>query len=137
MALDPILVEDTRNWLLKAAEDLEVASILMRHVPPLLSAAAFHCQQTAEKAFKAFLTWHDEPFRKMHDLKKIGGACTRIDRGLAEITKQVAPISDWAVDTRYPDEMISPTEQQVIDALNLVRELFQEILSRLPAETHP
>ena len=31
---------------------------------PLLGDATFHCQQAVEKALKAFLIWHDRPFRK-------------------------------------------------------------------------
>jgi HEPN domain-containing protein len=29
----------------------------------------FHAQRAAEKAMKAFLAWHDVPFRKTHNLE--------------------------------------------------------------------
>jgi len=35
---------------------------------PFLEDALFHCQQAVEKALKGFLTWHDRPFEKTHDL---------------------------------------------------------------------
>jgi hypothetical protein len=35
---------------------------------------AFHAQQAAEKALKAFLAFHDEPFRKTHGIEEIGRA---------------------------------------------------------------
>jgi HEPN domain-containing protein len=42
----------------------------------------FHCQQAAEKALKAFLTFHDQPFRKTHDLASLGKQCANIDATL-------------------------------------------------------
>ena len=42
----------------------------------------FHCQQAVEKALKAFLTWHDRPFGKTHDLQRLGLRCPRVDPGL-------------------------------------------------------
>jgi HEPN domain-containing protein len=57
MPHDPALVAETRDWLIKANEDLEAADRLLTggsHSLP--SPAAFHAQQAAEKAQKAFLT---------------------------------------------------------------------------------
>lgn len=68
MSLDPALVADTREWLRRAADDLRAA-------PPLLADALFHCQQAVEKAFKAFLTFHNQPFRRTHNLEETGAAC--------------------------------------------------------------
>jgi HEPN domain-containing protein len=59
---------DTRAWLARARDDIRGADIDLAAAPPLLGDAAFHCQQAVEKALKAFLTWHDRPFRKTHDL---------------------------------------------------------------------
>jgi hypothetical protein len=36
--------------------------------PPDVKGALFHSQQTAEKALKGFLTWHDIAFRRVHEL---------------------------------------------------------------------
>jgi hypothetical protein len=48
------------------------------HVPPLTADITFHAQQLAEKALKGFLTWHDQPFRKTHDLVEIGEQCVTL-----------------------------------------------------------
>ncbi len=68
-------LEDTRAWLRYAAEDLQVAERVLANAPPFVRHALFHSQQAAEKALKAFLTWHDHPFRKTHDLKVLGKLC--------------------------------------------------------------
>jgi hypothetical protein len=56
MQPDPVRLADTRAWLVKAANDLRAAAVDLAATPPLLEDALFHCQQAAEKAFKAFLT---------------------------------------------------------------------------------
>lgn len=37
----------------------------------------FHSRQAAEKAMKAFLAWHDAPFRKTHNIEELGQARVR------------------------------------------------------------
>jgi HEPN domain-containing protein len=132
MAHDPALVAETRDWFQKAHDDLEAAQRLLSGTPPLVAPAAFHSQQAAEKAMKAFLTWNGQVFRKIHSLVEIGEACAKLDSGLAEVSSRVAPISGWAIETRYPGEWVSPTEAEVTRALETVRELFLAIQSRLP-----
>jgi HEPN domain-containing protein len=61
MAPAAALIADTRSWLIKAANDLRGAEIDLAAEPPLLEDAVFQCQQAAEKAFKAFLTFHNQP----------------------------------------------------------------------------
>jgi hypothetical protein len=73
MPHDPARVADTSAWLRKADNDLRAAEHDRTAKPPLLGDVTFHSQQTAEKAFKAFLTWHDKPFRKTHNLEELGG----------------------------------------------------------------
>jgi HEPN domain-containing protein len=56
-----------REWLRKALQDLEVANLILTNQPKFSEAAAFHAQQCTEKSLKAFLTFHDVRFRKIHD----------------------------------------------------------------------
>ena len=64
MAVDPELIDETRAWLKKAANDLRAAEELQAASPPLLDEAVFHCQQAAEKVLKGFLAWNSRTFRK-------------------------------------------------------------------------
>jgi HEPN domain-containing protein len=74
------LNEETRGWLLKAREDLLMAELALRNGFP--ETAVYHCQQAAEKSLKAFLTFHQEPFRKTHLLEELGEACRALDPDL-------------------------------------------------------
>lgn len=78
---------ETREWLEKASDDLESARILA--AADHAANALYHCQQSAEKSLKAFLTLHDRPFRKTHNPKELGDAHThrrlaRTDRGRSD-----------------------------------------------------
>jgi HEPN domain-containing protein len=57
-------VESVRIWLEHVRQDELVAKLLLERRPPLVGPALFHTQQLAEKAMKAFLTFHGEPFRR-------------------------------------------------------------------------
>jgi HEPN domain-containing protein len=63
---------ETREWLDKAFEDLASARVLAGSGH--FANALFFCQQAAEKGLKAFLTWHERPFRRTHDLEELGKA---------------------------------------------------------------
>ena len=76
MGADSARAEDTQAWMRRAREDLRAGRTMLDAKPPLLGPAAFHSQQAAEKALKAFLTWHDAPFRRTHDLGELGRQCT-------------------------------------------------------------
>lgn len=102
MPHDPALVAETHDWLTKASEDLEAAERLLTGGSPLPSQAAFHAQQAAEKAQKAFLTWHKQIFSKTHDLGVLGAECVAIDSTLGTVSSAVAQVSGYAVEPRYP-----------------------------------
>ncbi|MBN1653402.1 MAG: HEPN domain-containing protein [Deltaproteobacteria bacterium] len=72
-------MEGTKVWLGKARLDLRAAEHDLLASPPLVEDTVFHCQQAIEKALKGFLVWHDNPFRKTHDIDETGEACIKID----------------------------------------------------------
>jgi HEPN domain-containing protein len=82
MQPDDTRTADTRAWLVKTLQDLRRVEILLAATPADVEGALFHCQQAAEKALKAFLTWHDVRFRRIHDLDEIGKQCVQVDRTL-------------------------------------------------------
>ena len=52
--------ELTRQWLRVAADDLSLAELANAANPPMLSGVVYHCQQTFEKALKAYLVWQSQ-----------------------------------------------------------------------------
>jgi len=129
--------EDTREWLRKAENDLKGADQLFGASPPLLDLTLFHCQQAAEKALKAFLAWHDVPFAKTHDIKDLGVACLALDANLTDNVARASSLTDYAWKFRYPGGDPLPSPEATKETIEIARELFQAVLSRLPAECKP
>ena len=92
MPHDPALLAEVRAWLTKAAKDLAAAEYELRADPPFVEDIAFHSQQAAEKSLKAFLAWHQLPFRKTHNLVELGEACNQLDQSLEALLRRAAPL---------------------------------------------
>jgi HEPN domain-containing protein len=137
MPHDPVRVADTRGWLEKAAIDIRSARVDLEAVPPISGDALFHCQQAVEKVLKAFLAWHDHPFRKTRDLVELGVQCSSIDAGLEDLLRRAAPLTDYAWKFRYPGDVPEPTVTEADKALALAEKVVDPVLARLPSEVGP
>ena len=137
MPHDPARVRETRAWLSKAATDLRAARHDLRASPPLLDVVVFHTQQAAEKALKAFLTWHDVVFRKTHNLEELGEQCLAFDPSLKEIIDRAVPLTEYAWQYRYPGDQLEPSEEEATGAVDLATEVMEAVLQRLPVEVRP
>jgi len=137
MATDPVLLADVQSWMIKASNDLRGADIDLAAEPPLLEDALFHCQQAAEKSFKAFLTFHNQTFRRTHSLEETGEACLALDATLKSIVDEAAPLSEYAWLYRYPGQPLAPTIDEAIIARDIARRVYQAILERVPTQAHP
>ena len=106
-----------------------------------MRSSLFHCQQAAEKSLKAFLTWHQKPFPRTHNLTVLSGFCVELDASLdAALDAAVAPslaLTRFAVAMRYPGEIEEPSIAEVRQWLAVAQTIFDAICSRLPRETHP
>ena len=125
MAFDPLLVAATRDWLRLANEDLVYAVHDLTAQPPFLKDALFHCQQATEKALKAFLTWNDIRFRRVHNLDEIGKQCAEVDSSLTDLARRVRFLSNYATHLRYPGAEYQPTLEEAESAVGLVREVLE------------
>lgn len=134
MEADAARAADTQGWLRLAAADLRGGDVDLAADPPLVGDAVFHCQQAAEKTLKAFLTWHDIPFRKTHDLAEIGQQCVAVDPSLEALCRQAEALTTFAWIFRYPGAPEEPAVADAVDSLALARVVYQAVLSRLPGD---
>jgi HEPN domain-containing protein len=87
MPPDEARLQDARAWLAKASLDLKAAAHeIGAPSEGLWGDVMFHAQQAAEKSMKAFLAWHDVPFRKTHNLEELGHQCVAVDATLRPAT---------------------------------------------------
>lgn len=125
---------DTQAWLSKARLDLRGAAIDLAAEPPLTGDALFHAQQACEKALKAFLAWHDEPFGKTHDLAVLGAQCARIDPRLTGMLSEVAVLTQYAWRFRYPGDAAEPSRSESDRGVRLAERVVATVRERLGLE---
>jgi len=137
MPPDPQRMADTKAWLAKAATDLRAAELERAAQPPITSDIVFHAQQLVEKALKAFLTWHDQPFRKTHSLIELGEQCAALVPELEPLFRRAAPLTEYAWKFRYPGEPEEPSVAEADGALAVASQVYQAVLALLPPDARP
>jgi len=123
---------DARSWFEKADKDLRCAAIDLAAEPPATEDALFHCQQAAEKALKGYLTWHDQPFPKTHDLGRLGKQALDLDPRLEQRIDEVVEFTKYAWLFRYPGDVYEPSLADAAATLNKVRGFVEALLAQLP-----
>lgn len=85
-----------------------MAKLSLDSGPEFKNISAFHSQQCAEKAIKAFLTFHKVRFSKTHDLLKLAAEVKPLDANLAKLITRAKGLTDYAVVFRYPSAENKP-----------------------------
>jgi|SRR5579883_16345 HEPN domain-containing protein len=127
---DELLRSEAAKWLREADKDRNAARLLLEQEP---SRSVFHSQQVAEKAAKAFLTYHQVVFRKTHDLAELGLQCAALDASLEALFQKAAELTDYASAFRYPDAPYEPDADEAAQALAVATRIWEEVWRRLPA----
>ncbi|HXJ42768.1 MAG TPA: HEPN domain-containing protein [Bryobacteraceae bacterium] len=130
MSVDPARRDNALAWLAKARQDLARVRRCLADSPPDNEDALFHCQQASEKALKALLAWHDEPFRKTHDLSVLGKQCAALQPDLALLLARLDDLSEYAWIFRYPGEFVVPEQPEVRDAQKLAEDIVEAVARR-------
>jgi HEPN domain-containing protein len=133
----PGVVWLTRQWLVRAQRDLRAAEHDATAVPSLRDMVVYHAQQAAEKALKAFLTWHNQLFPKTHDLSLLLQQCESIDGGFSAHRTAARLLTPYASHFRYPSSVEEPAQVDADTAVRLAWDVFRQVLSQLPNQTHP
>ena len=129
MTPDQLRHEETSAWLDRARRDLRAARLLI--AGNANAEALFHCQQAVEKAFKAFLTFHERDFRKTHDLGELSPECLAIDASLQPAVSQAEGLTQYATRFRYPGAPYEPDATEAQDALQRAEAALREVELRL------
>ena len=121
MPHEALRATEAAAWMRKAADDLRGSQVDLDASPPLIEDSLFHSQQAVEKALKAFLTWHNTPFRKVHDLSELGELCVGVDAGLDAFCRRAEKLTVFATVFRYPGNYDAPPREEAIEALEIAR----------------
>ncbi|MCC7107425.1 MAG: HEPN domain-containing protein [Chloroflexi bacterium] len=129
--------ELTRESLASAQEDLALAQLALAATPPLLAGATYHCQQAFEKALKGFLTYHDQAFRKTHDLADLVMLCQAVDPSFQRLAYDASLVNPYATAFRYPPVVSPLTLPTASAALQMAQDAMQFVLAALPDAIRP
>jgi HEPN domain-containing protein len=135
--MDDAKRELVQNWLTIAQRDLAVARKVAAAPDPYLEIALYHCQQSAEKAVKGFLTFHDRRFEKTHDVGALILLAVAVDGRFTPWIPAGRLLTPYATEFRYPEERLTPGQDEFARATDTAQQVYDFVLSVLPPEVHP
>src|SRR6266481_210429 len=123
----------TAQWVRKAEEDIEVARSMSAGAKPRRNAVGFHCQQSAEKYFKALLQEFGLSVPRTHNLIDLLDLLLPHDFTLRSLRRGLKSLTRYAVEYRYPGW--NATTRQMQTALQMAERIRTEIRTRLDLST--
>ena len=94
------------EWIKFSDTDLATAKYLYENMRPIpLEIVCYHCQQSVEKALKAFLIYSRVKPEKTHNLEFLRSKCENIDESFVEIAKKCVDLNPYSSQPRYPMEI--------------------------------
>lgn len=119
------------SWLNKAEDDLKWTNSNIKE--KVWYGACFTAHQSVEKSLKSFLISQNKPIAKIHDLSALVERCKEIDDSFEELIEGVISISDYYINSRYPDagDFMTYSKANAIDAYEVAKEVFKFVSNKL------
>lgn len=127
--------EQYNAWLAKALSDLKSAKKLSKDDDETLDTAAYHTQQCAEKALKAFLAFKNQNIPYTHDLERLLGLCVKHDKEFETWLSDAIDLVPYATYSRYPDDRFFIDREEVIKSIKKTTSIFNFVKKKI--ETAP
>ncbi|HHW59088.1 MAG: HEPN domain-containing protein [Bacteroidales bacterium] len=125
-------IEETKNWIKKAENDLKVVKYLIEGKDPITDVICFHAQQCVEKYLKAFLVYNNKSFHKTHNIAEILRLCIEIDTEFEELAKiDVHELTVYATELRYPEFFYIPSIDEAKKCLELALKVQEFVVKKL------
>lgn len=125
-----------RSWPAKAQSDLRSARALAALSEPATDTAVYHCQQTAEKALKAYLAFRDQPLERTHDLERLLEIAMALAPDFARLEEFAAALNPYAVAFRYPDSLgvQFPSVPETTAAIDHAQAVLDFVIGQFPED---
>ncbi len=134
--MQPEAISEARDWLERADLDLRLAERALRIPPALAGGAAYHAQQAAEKALKAFLAAHNEPFPHTHNLTVLLPRCQALDAAFGQLGGVAASLTPFATQFRQWGRTTHSREDVIYTAAYLVGSILAHRQWRPPSQVN-
>jgi HEPN domain-containing protein len=123
-------LQEVRDWLLSAREDLEFAEATAAGLSGQPRHACFSAQQAIEKILKAALIFSGVTVAKIHDLDELRDRLPA-GWGVKVSHPSFGLLIEYAVAARYPDARLTITAAEAAQAVRDAREVWNSIAADL------
>ena len=90
-------------------------------------------QQAVEKYIKAYLIYHDKPYKKTHDISLLVQNAVEIDEDFNKLYEINADsLTDYAVEIRYDRTYITLSKEKETEAVLIAENVRSFIMKKLP-----
>ena len=121
---------ETNRWLRYAEEDLTTAESLLAILHTTPRHACWLAQQSVEKALKAVLISLGIDFPRTHDLDVLRNLVPD-DWQLKNTHPDLANLTAWATEARYPGDWVEPTDEEAVSAVEQARAVLTSVTTEL------
>lgn len=113
---------EAKRWLKYAREDLQTAELILGHPTIAYRHVCWLSQQTVEKELKAALIFLQVEFPRTHDLDILRNLLPG-EWGAKKVSPDLAEMTEWAVESRYPGDWPDVTESDARAAFDLAKKM--------------
>jgi HEPN domain-containing protein len=101
--------------------------------------AVYHCQQSAEKAVKAFLVFQGKAYEKTHDIEVLVDRAQAIEATFGRLADAADALTPYATRFRYPNSTfaVEPLPAEYHEAEQHAQFIYDFVLNLLPNEARP
>ena len=112
------------DWLDRAGEDITAAGVLVKN-DNCYNVAAFHCQQTIEKALKAYILLKSGVLPDGHNLLWLCRRAMRYDNAFGKWLEQSISLNRCYIEPRSPADLPLELEYgQVMDFYRMAKDMY-------------
>jgi len=115
---------EARRWMKYAREDLQAADLILGHPTIANRHVCWLSQQTVEKALKAALIYLQIEFPRTHDLDILRNLLPG-EWEAKMVSLDLAEMTEWAVESRYPGDWPDATESDARIANALAKKISE------------
>jgi HEPN domain-containing protein len=125
--------QNPKDWLTKAARDLNLAHDAYQLGKDYWDIICYHCQQATEKNFKAYLI-HSQivfPRTRTHDLELLLNLIATQTSVPPDFMDLALAINDYSIHVRYPGFPSEPGKVEAAEAIRIAEAMRDFILSNM------
>ena len=120
--------ERVEAWIEYAEKDYRMAFNEYNTQHPIhINGVCYLSQQAIEKALKAILVQNEEQMPKIHQLDKLLKLTMKYEPNIKIEEKIASKLTDFAVESRYPDNLYEFTDEDAKLGLKYAREILDKV----------